>query len=93
MKEFKGTQGKWYCNKNKKHPTLHHILSSEADDTFYDGTLIAKTCYAPLSEYNALLISKAPEMLFLLKDLLSDKGLNDVSRREVELLIKQATEL
>lgn len=44
-------------------------------------------------EANALLISKANEMLYLLKDLLHDKGLNEVSRREVELLIKQATEL
>ena len=47
-----------------------------------------------LSGYNqALKDSKSNEMLYLLKDLLHDKGLNEVSRREVELLIKQATEL
>ena len=88
--EFKGTKGKWKyykavnCSKNK------HIVSTEdGRDLFISGY----HSNAFENEYNALLISKAPKMLYLLKDLLHDKGLNEVSRREVELLINQATEL
>lgn len=103
---FKGTQGKWsqshrklqdggystqvYCEKGKTIATLDWY-PSELQERLIKGVKV--TTQGTDREANALLISKAPEMLFLLKDLLMDKGLNDVSRREVELLIKQATEL
>lgn len=92
--EFKGTKGKW---------TVERV-----EDTIYDQEVFA-ICTPTNQEFitvwngmeeleesqeaNALLISKAPEMLYLLNDLLHDKGINDVSRREIELLIKSATEI
>ncbi len=87
--EFKGTKGKWKVNKNST------TLSTDDKKDFI-------TCwiFQPEKEEakaNALLISKAPEMLEMLKDIYSkyqEKGhLLDVSPSAIEQLIKEATEL
>lgn len=89
--DFKGTKGKWTYHITGNGVVEYHNIKTE------DGKVIALAYpnYVNDSELNAnaLLISKAPEMLFLLNDLLNDKGLNEVSKREINLLIKQATEL
>lgn len=78
--EFKGTKGKWKFDKDVK--TTNVLIS----DGFYLGEIRNK--------YDALLISKAPEMLEMLKQVVilfelgklrSIHGVND--------LIKEATEL
>lgn len=96
MNEFKGTKGKWTFERDQEYPTLHNIWSNE-ESTLEKGTLIASTCYAILSEANALLISKAPEMLEMLQYMLDngfciDKHGEDL-RVKVSSLIKQATEI
>ena len=53
--ELKITQGEWTFENDKEFPTLHNIWSDEKS-FFTNGTLIARTCYAPLSEHNAKLI-------------------------------------
>ncbi len=95
--EFKGTKGKWIKSLSKKN---NIVVKSEdgfkVNLTF--GKISGEDCTVPTcckteQHANALLVSKAPEMLYLLNDLLHDKGLNEVSVREIELLIKEATEL
>lgn len=52
--------------------------------------------YAPTTEQciaTALVWANADQMLFLLNDLLSDKGLSEPSRKEIELLIGKATNI
>ena len=93
--EFKGTKGKWSIGVV---PEYNDTLKSAMIEIQTNSVWVCKIqnngiIQSEEGNYNALLISKAPEMLYLLKDLLHDKGLNEVSRREVKLLIKQATEL
>ena len=97
--EFKGTQGKWhlkgcpyYDDDSKEHHGAFTVVTEEAETTitcvkaysFYGQTLETATA-------NALLISKAPEMLEMLKDIKDYLGSD--KRMEVEQLIKEATKL
>ena len=94
--EFKGTKGKWKVEQNKEYPTLHLIFSDNTDNIFESGTLVAKTCYAPQSEYNALLISKAPEMLEMLvqcKEWIENCNQYASIVKVIDRLIKEATEV
>lgn len=95
--EFKGTKTEWeviehnlcetsICSNGKT------ICKFELDD-IEEEDLTENDLTEEENSYNIQLIKHSKEMLYLLKDLLHDKGLNEVSRREVELLIKQATEL
>ena len=82
--EFKGTQGKWCYNHNMV-ATLEPII----DDTI---------CLCPqLSndkwEANAQLISKAPQMLEMLKELSNDYDIPHYICERIDKLIKEATEL
>ncbi len=91
MSEFKGTKGKWNV-KNIAYDKQWIDVSSEKG-------IIARTFYGNMepivtdkeSEANALLISKATEMLEMLKDVKDYLGSD--KRKEVEQLIKEATEL
>ena len=80
MSEFKGTKGKWKI-KDIKSTLETEINSSEyriAKVKHYKG----KNFNDPIekeAKANALLISKAPEMLYILQEFLSDfdNGLNE----------------
>ena len=81
--EFKGTKGKW-------------IVSASTD--YSDVIMIRGEQYAPSfneNKYNAQLVSKAPEMLEMLKNIQSETDPHGNSKRwnEIQQLIKEATEL
>ncbi|AXF52381.1 MAG: hypothetical protein [Caudoviricetes sp.] len=82
--EFKGTKGKWIADAEKG-----TVIKSDGNRL----CLLYYTNYKNKNEipYNALLISKAPEMLDMLK-FIKTYGANSLSK-EIETLIKQATEL
>jgi hypothetical protein len=97
MSEFKGTKGKWAIKKNIEGCFL---ISGEnwedfcevvtvTDGTDFDGK------FAEQAQANALLISKAPEMLEMLEKLKYrlDWFNDDVSVSEIKQLIKEATQL
>jgi len=93
MSEFKGTKGKWEADED-------HVAS--LDETV-NGNLI---CVIPEQMYyrsrekwgaNALLISKAPEMLDLLKVVVEQQHLlgciTSETHKKINQLIKEATEI
>lgn len=90
MSEFKGTKGKWYkglTNDVKQVGTKKVI----ADCCFFDND-------RAIEEANALLISKAPEMLEMLhriENILTYDTIepNSPLQEEIYNLIKQATEI
>lgn len=94
--EFKGTEGKWTIKETKNG---HQQLSS------LDWGNFCKVCnvtnvnnkYIQIARANALLISKAPEllqMIELLIDRLEENDLGNLNAVErAKQLIKQATEL
>lgn len=95
--EFKGTKGKWITEKFdlKGYEKSILILSKN------DNKQIAEVNFEYLRNddyvYNALLISKAPEMLEMLHKVL-EENMTDYSccmdiKNEIEQLIKEATEL
>jgi hypothetical protein len=93
--EFKGTKGKWYWVYG---PTTEKasLMSENQNEVcnFGDGATYYPTEGLEPNEYDALLISKAPEMLEML-DYLSTR-LGTVFEREIQeinQLIKDATEL
>lgn len=102
--EFKGTKGKWHWNETGGQCYNMPELVNENNEFvlgFGDDTTYYPTEGTPPNEYDALLISKAPEMLEMLKvardkflDLKyeHDSSLKDI-QWEIEELIKQATEL
>ena len=97
--EVKGTKGKWYFNREEMKikgvgdvEGLTVIANVSPKMNFSRGMTT--------QSYNALLISKAPEMLEMLKIYLSDLNNiippSDAQRnriQDVEQLIKEATEL
>jgi DNA integrity scanning protein DisA with diadenylate cyclase activity len=90
--EFKGTKGKWYVTQD----THVWVDDSKICDCSNTGQF---SFYRKKSDEemkaNALLISKAPEMLDMLEKLKDRLGyFNDnVSVSEIKQLIKEATEL
>lgn len=87
--EFEGTQGNW-------------VMKSEAGSLFITSNQYGAICKIPHSvgklehEANALLISKAPEMLEMIDKLCEELEFHQVSlskAKEGRELIKQATEL
>lgn len=88
--KFKGTQGKWGIEKHIHGLSGNYLILNEekyqvaiADNEFIRNSEITQA--------NALLISKAPEMLEMLEYVKDYLG-SDV-REKVEKLIKSATEL
>lgn len=89
MSEFKGTKGLWYANK---------------EHTIYCETIEIGQCWESLNidsptiieaNANALLISKAPELLEMLieiKEQIED-GRIYVTKEDIEKLIKETTEI
>jgi hypothetical protein len=102
--EFKGTKGKWVIEKapnglnidiRENHSGV--LYTSISDDFGTDSIHIFgdfRLQYNDLItqiQANALLISKAPEMLEMLKDVKDYLGSD--KREQVEQLIKEATEI
>ena len=86
MSEFKGSKGKWEVS----------IDQFENNNIICDGFYLGES----RNKYDALLISKAPEMLEMLKEVIEfTKKVQAPStfalllRQEIEQLIKSATEL
>lgn len=96
--EFKGTKGKWYPCYNWSNKNVEIGTPSE------EKIALVNKDYVDEYKANALLISKAPEMLEMLKvikdhliDILEEYGSESAEKtkaiRDCKLLIKQATEL
>ena len=84
MTNFKGTKGKWAITSQDQ------VVRSE------EGYAIASSPELLLEndwKANALLISKAPEMLEMLERISSPKGMFPNVVRNVNKLINEATEL
>jgi hypothetical protein len=86
--KFKGTKGNWFTLNQNDEKLWFNISSHKS--------VIARTFYGPAepivteqeAQYNALLISKAPEMLEMLI-----KYNSIIKTKELENLIKEATEI
>jgi hypothetical protein len=90
MSEFKGTKGKWTSFKPQDGNGFVYVNNE------YLTTGTIATCYGDGEEpqANALLISKAPEMLEMLKELISgNRLLLETDYKKIEQLIKEATQL
>lgn len=91
--EFKGTKGKWITEKFDLEGYEKSILILSKND----NKQIAEVNFEYLRNndyvYNALLISKAPEMLVLLQSLVSSEMTPLAIRKQAKQLIKEATEL
>jgi hypothetical protein len=79
--EFKGTKGKWEVSVNQ----------FENNNIICDGFYLGEA----RNKYDALLISKAPEMLEMLKKIILEIDPHSQSKQygEIEQLIEEATEL
>lgn len=97
MSKFKGTKGKWKLKKNSHNETNGDEWGWVGLD-HYNSHSIGKTRVTwsgNESKANALLISKAPEMLEMLEELvkLHDLG-HEIGQYDKAIqLIKEATEL
>lgn len=87
MSEFKGTKGKWFTHKGSNYVG---VVGKPTRITHVNGSNLLDEDFA-----NALLISKAPEMLDMLNNILKERKEvgNHVPFQEIEQLIKEATEL
>lgn len=82
--EFKGTKGKWVYDNDQQ-----AVLDERGN--------IISDIFPSHNKENGLLISKAPEMLETLLEILKlnkeGKALNKIHYSSIELLVKEATEL
>jgi hypothetical protein len=84
--EFKGSKGKWEVESNDDYFTI------KTKDDVICSSIIMDDEDEPI--YNALLISKAPEMLEILKSLENDDNSIPIGLwNKIQILIKEATEL
>lgn len=108
MSEFKGTKGKWSIgDPTVSFPICETIISTIKSDYDSERVILTIAHVMPKAsgakKYNALLISKAPEMLEILKDIViqGDEMFSHGEPSETyyqllnraEFLIKKATEL
>lgn len=97
--EFKGTQGKWkvefYSSNNETKEV--YCIQNENFDSLPTDLHVVNSYNVENSEVqraNALLISKAPEMLEMLQSLENDDNIIPFGMwNKIEKLIKEATEL
>ena len=100
MTNFKGTKAKWFVEQDSYSNGWIAITSDRDSD--YDRMVC--TIYGPLTNVlgvlpektlaNALLISKAPEMLEMLEEIIKTQLLGGSTiESKIEKLIKEATEL
>ena len=94
--KFKGTKGKWYLQNNTDAYT--NIIRCDDGEAF-QSLYIASTNQSSDAKkrYNALLMSKAPEMLEMLQNVVdwyhTDYDPDPLDIHLIEQLIKEATEL
>ena len=96
--EFKGTKGKWRLVTNDENDLfggLDNYNKIVSGCEFYDKDEpnLGFSISGYISKANALLISKAPEMLEMLEIILQSENTPIVHRKKVKQLIKEATEL
>jgi len=101
--DFKGTKGKWYIEnlhepKEGKYPAFEIDISTETEENMC--TVWYAELFAEEAKANALLISKAPEMLEMLHKFVSNWRSGNQENfimadaiDNAEKLIKEATEL
>lgn len=89
MSNFKGTKGKWKAINNGPHWNNRAIDNWVIEFSEY-GEVVSDHVY---NEYDALLISKAPEMLEMLERIANMEGMYPDVVRNVSKVIKEATEL
>lgn len=102
MKNFKGTKGKWiYSPERDTHDCIIHSEFYKEEFGYIsneNGGVVGSSEWIWIDEYDALLISKAPEMLdmlirFLKISNVSKENIPESFFAEVEKLIKEATEI
>jgi hypothetical protein len=94
--EFKGTKGKWklIIPKHNESNGFASISTEDGSITCYNGSTGESYGGAHLKSLaNALLISKAPEMLEFLETIVCSGNTPIIHRKRAEQLIKEATEL
>jgi len=95
--EFKGTKGKWVVSNTHPNETIVDVNCGDLGGEDWAVIVCYNAKDGSTQIANALLISKAPEMLELLKEALDTFQCNDSLDRElkskIEQLIKEATEL
>lgn len=100
--EFKGTKGKWEVNHERSHKSETKVETEThriCEVKHYDGQISSKLKEPTQEEgkANALLISKAPEMLEALKyfvDRVENRTIKSTTTyNKYKQLIKEATEL
>ena len=89
MSEFKGTKGTWKAVNNGPHWNNKTIDNWEIQWS-EDGECVVDHVY---DQYDALLISKAPEMLEMLERIVQSELTPLQIQKECKNLIKSATEL
>lgn len=104
MSGFKGTIGKWFLRENKSTiMSEDKCLIARVFDGKGTALLADKNQSDIITEANALLISKAPEMLEMLKECklqleylnekFTETGTTNSLLSKIESLIKQSTEI
>lgn len=88
--EFKGTKGKWGYSPQKGNKTRGFQAQVWREDKF-SLALIEPTENQEEATANALLISKAPEMLEMLKSIVDYGGIANCDN--IKQLIKSATQI
>lgn len=95
MDNTKFTKGKWeIVNTDKVESHLDIAINSDKSDCI--AWVYSESDYKNINgKANALLISKAPEMLEMLKEILYGKedGRNYINENDIKKLIKEATTL
>lgn len=92
--EFKGTKGKWRLEKSQFYSDRICVFS-DFENKFSDKLILSiDNCDNQEGKANALLISKAPEMLEMLESLENDdNAIPAIIWNKIQKLIKEATEL
>ena len=97
MANFKGTKGKWKVNKGSHYFSVKYEENERGTINLFMISEDYKGSHSLVEECeaNALLISKAPEMLEMLEDLITIlKHYAEIEKIEqLRKLIKEATEL
>lgn len=99
MSEFKGTKGKWSLNDTDNEifgvsDNYNHISAGNGCYNYNGDIQSGFNLSGFISKENALLISKAPEMLEMLKEILECQDNGEVYHSyKIEQLIKEATDL